>query len=238
MDNKANSGGLAQFLKKGVSYTTDDIHRFYANSLPNVKRATVNWRIHRLVQQGILQRIGRGVFTLGKERSFLPVLDKRLKWIAALINKQFPLIKFCCWRMSALKELFQHMTAADLLIVEVEREAVDAVFYFLKESQKNIFKEPSRETVEDIMTGAGTAVIIKPMISESPLMPVERIWFPTLEKMLVDLCMDKELFYFIQGSELNDIIERAVAKYTINFNKLFRYAKRRGKNDISRLFNT
>lgn len=239
MDNKANNEGLVQYLKEGVSYTTDDIFRFYADSLPNVKRATVNWRIHRLVQQGVLQRIGRGVFMLGKERTFLPVPDKKMRGIATLIKKQFPLIKFCCWRLSILKEFFQHMTAVDLLIVEVEREAVDAVFYFLKNTQKDIFKEPSRETIEDIMTGTGTAMIVRSMISESPLILIKGFQFPSLEKILVDLCTDKELFYFIQGNELHDIIERAVEKYTINFNKLLRYAKRRGKdkNDISRLFN-
>lgn len=239
MDNKANNEGLAQYFKEGASFTTNDIYRFYANSLPNVKRSTVNWRIHRFVQQGVLQRVGRGVFTLGKERAFLPVPDKQLKGIAASIKKQFPLIKFCCWRLSILKELFQHMVAVDLLIIEVEKDAVDAVFYFLKGAQRNIFKEPSREAMEDIMTGTGTAMIVRPLISEAPLMLIEGLHFPALEKMLADICTDKDIFYFVQGSELHNIFKRAAEKYTVNFNKLFRYAKRRGKDkdDISKLFN-
>lgn len=229
---------LIQYFKEGALFTTNDIYRFYANSLPNVKKATVNWRIHRFVRQGVLQRVGRGVFTLGKERAFLPIPDKQLKRIAASIKKQFPLITFCCWRLSVLKELFQHMIAVDLLIIEVEKDAVDAVFYFLKGAQKNIFKDPSRETMEELMTGTGTAMIVRPMISEAPLMQIGGAHLPSLEKMLVDLCTDKELFYFIQGSELHNILKRATEKYTINFNKLFRYAKRRGKDkdDISRLF--
>lgn len=239
MNNKTNIENLTRHFKKQRSFTTNDIYHFYAGSLPNTKRNTVNWRIYRLVEQGVLQRIGRGVFTLGKERTFLPVPDKKLKDIATLIKKHFPLITFCCWRLSNLKELFQHMVVVDLLIVEVEKEAMDAVFYSLGETQKNIFKEPSQKTMEEIMTSTGTITIIKPMITESPLVLIEEIHFPSLEKVLVDLYIDKELFYFIQGSELHNILERATKKYTLNFSKLFRYAKRRGKNkyDISRFFN-
>ncbi len=121
------------------------------------------------------------------------------------------------------------MVAVDFLMVEVEKEALDAVFYFLKGVQKNTFKEPSREIMEDIMTRASTAIIVRPMISESPLIQIGNTQLPSLEKILVDLYTEKKLFYFIQGSELRNIFKRAVEKYTVNFSKLLRYAKRRGK---------
>lgn len=49
---------------------------------------------------------------------------------------------------------------------------------------------------------------------------------PTLEKLLVDILRDTDFFY-LQGSESDRIIENAFNLYTINSNRLFRYADRR-----------
>ncbi len=49
---------------------------------------------------------------------------------------------------------------------------------------------------------------------------------PTLEKLLVDILRDTDFFY-LQGSESDHIFENAFNLYTINRNRLFRYADRR-----------
>ena len=40
-----------------------------------VKETTVNWRIYTLVQTGVLSRIGRGKFTLGETKNFVPQIS-------------------------------------------------------------------------------------------------------------------------------------------------------------------
>jgi hypothetical protein len=55
--------------------TTNDLLKLYKSNEPEVKRNTVNWRIYELVQRGILQRVAKGKFILGKEQKFVPVIS-------------------------------------------------------------------------------------------------------------------------------------------------------------------
>ena len=67
---------------------------------------------------------------------------------------------------------------------------------------------------------------MKNLVSEAPLQEVSGVPMPTLEKLLVDILRDTDFFY-LQGSESDRIIENAFNLYTINRNRLFRYADRR-----------
>jgi hypothetical protein len=232
-----NDGFILNF--KGVkTFSTDDVYRFYRNNRPDIKRATVNWRIYELAQQGVIKRIGRGVYTLGNEKKFFLSPNKKIKAINGLLKKQFPLISPCIWRVSCLKEFYQHIALIDFALVEIEQGAMEPVFHFLKENYRNVFREPSKKIFEDFVSELTDVIIVKALITESPLQVCNGISMPALEKMLVDLYTEKELFYFIQGSEFLNIFKSAAEKYTINSDKLLRYANRRGKKeDIRKILN-
>ena len=231
MRRKKDNDTLSQYFQDRESFTTNDVSDFFAKTDPDIQRATVNWRIYELVRQGSLKRIGRGMYASGKGNCFLPVLTKKQQSISARLKKQFPLITFCCWHTSALKEFFQHLAVYDFLLVEAEREAVDAVFHFVKETHKNTFKEPSREIIENFVLDGKDAVIVKSLVSEAPLQEAGASTLPTIEKILVDLVADSEIFFFLQGHELLNIFESALEKYTVNTDRLLRYAKRRNKKE-------
>jgi hypothetical protein len=231
MGIKNNTATLFQHFENRESFTTNDVFGFFSQAEPDIKRATVNWRIHELARQGFFKRIGRGAYALGKGIGFSPTISKKHKTMFSRIKKQFPLIVFCCWHTSALKEFFQHVAGNDFLLLEVEREAVDGVFHFVKETSKNTFKEPSRYAMENYVFDGKDTVIVKSLISEAPLQNVDAITVPTIEKVLVDLVADSEVFFFLQGHEILNIFENATDKYTVNRDRLLRYAKRRNKKE-------
>jgi len=222
---------LFKYFENRESFTTNDVNDFFSQTQPAIKRATVNWRIYNLIQQGLLKRIGRGIYSLGKENCFSPILDKKQKNIFTRVKKQFPLITFCCWHTSILKEFFQHLSVNNFLLIEAEREVIDSVFFFIKETNKNTFKEPSRDVMENFVLESKNAIIIKSLTSEAPLRNVENVTVPAIEKILVDLYTDKETFFFLQGSEMLNIFTNALEKYTVNTDRLLRYAKRRNKGE-------
>ena len=228
---KKDTDTLSQYFEHRESFTTNDVYGFFSKTQPDIKRATVNWRIYELVRQGFLKRIGRGIYALGQGNCFSPILTKKQKNISSRIKKQFPLITFCCWHTSALKEFFQHLAVYDFLLVEAERETIDAVFHFIKETHKNTFKEPSRDIMENLVFDGKDAVIVKSLISEAPLQDADAVNVPTIEKILVDLVADAEIFFFLQGHEILNIFESALGKYTVNTDRLLRYAKRRNKKE-------
>jgi hypothetical protein len=222
---------LIHAFKEKSTFSTDDVYRYYSSARPGIKRTTVNWRIYHLIQTGVLRRIGRGRYSLGSEKIFNPLPDKKTKAINLLLKKRFPLIAQCVWRISELKEFFQHYATIDFLLVEVERDAVDSVFYSLREIYKNTFREASKNFISDFLSDLKSAIIVKTLPTESPLQINNGITMPSLEKILVDLYTEKGLFYFIQGNEYLNIFKNAVEKYTVNSDKLLRYANRRGKKE-------
>jgi len=228
---KKDTDRLSQYFEGCESFTTNDMYGFFSQTQPDIKKATVNWRVYELVRQGFLKRIGRGMYALGQGNCFLPLPTKKQKNISSRIKKQFPLITFCCWHASALKEFFQHFAVYDFLLIETERETIDAVFHFIKETNKNTFKEPSRDMMENFVFDGKDAVIVKSLISEAPLQDADSVTVPTIEKILVDLVADSETFFFLQGHEMLNVFESAMGKYTVNTDRLLRYAKRRNKKE-------
>ena len=208
---------------------SNDLYRFYKSEESEIKQSTVNWRIYELVRNGILQRIGRGKFTTGKTVNYLPDISNKEIKINSIIKTEFPFIKYCIWNTSKLNEFLQHQSSFQWFIVEVEKEALESVFYSLKDNFNSTFKKPSKEMVEEFISTEQNSIIINAFVSEAPIQSIKNVPTSSLEKLLVDLYCDKKLFYFLQGNELVNIYRNAFNKYTVNQSKMLRYADRRQK---------
>jgi hypothetical protein len=114
-------------------------------------------------------------------------------------------------------------------ILEIDKDASASIFYFLNDKDYDVFLNPSQEIIQNYVANKREAIVIKNLITESPLQKVFNVQTPTLEKILVDVFCDSVLFSAYQGNEMNYIFENAFRKYSINTTTLFRYAQRRGK---------
>lgn len=208
-------------------FQTSDLMEFYRNFEESPKKSTINWRVYSLVNKGILKRIGRGVFKLGESKSFNSVISQELKTLYKQVQNEFPYIEFCVWNTSLLNKFMLHQPFNFVTLVETEREVTESVFHFLKEQTTSVFLNPDRETIQNYVSDRNDAIIIKPLISESPLQEDDEVITPTLEKILVDLFCDTDLFGTYQGVERSRIFEEAFSRYTINEKMMLRYADRR-----------
>ena len=165
---------------------------------------------------------------------FTPSPAQRLLKLYRDITVQFPYAKHCIWETGWLNDLTQHLSNKSVIILEAEKEACETVFHKLQDGNKVVFLEPSVEIMERYVSVEKNPIVIKPMISESPLQKVGGVNFPSLEKILVDLFCDKDILYAYQGRELKYIWENAFSKYTVKQDKLLRYAdRRRRKREIT-----
>lgn len=206
---------------------------FYKNSEPEIKETTVNWRIYELVRLGVLKRISRGHFQIGQMKIFTPEPSKQLVKLYRTISAQFPYVQLCIWETGWLNDLTQHLSNKSLTILETEKDACETVFHKLQDSNKAVFLEPSAEIMERYVSVENSPIIIKSMVSEAPLQKVNGVNVPMLEKILVDLVCDTDILFAYQGRELQHIWENSFSQYTIQQDKLLRYASRRKKkNDI------
>ena len=154
-----------------------------------------------------------------------------MKSIHKELEKQFPYMQTCIWNTSFLNELMVHQPGRFYTLVEVDREATESVFYFLKDKMKNVFLEPSSNILSLYASSEKEVIVIKSLVSEAPIQKVKGVQTTTIEKLLVDIFCDETIFAAQQGSEMQTIFRNAIEKYSINENKMIRYADRRGKKE-------
>lgn len=187
--------------------------------------------MYSLVQEEVLQRIGRGKFTLGKGRKYMPEISSLTKSIYKKLKAEFPYANFCVWNTSVLNEFMQHQPNRFFLLVETDKEITNSAFFFLREIKKSVFIDPTNDILEKYIVNKKEVVIVKSLISEAPTKKINNVETATIEKILVDIFCDDVIFSAQQGAEKRTIFKEAFAKYTINQNKMLRYADRRRKKE-------
>ena len=65
---------------------------------------------------------------------------------------------------------------------------------------------------------------------------MDKQWNTRLEKLLVDLIVDKSIKEAVSEGEIKNIFTGAFEKYAIDENTMFRYARRRGSVDKVRSY--
>ena len=207
---------------------------FYRTLEPEVKKTTVNWRIYSLVKEGILSRIGRGRFTLGKGDSYIPELSSKLNSVYKKIKLDFPFLTVCLWSTSLLNEFMLHQPRRYYQLIEVEKDALESIFFYLKDRNYSVFMEPSEQLIRRYMIDEKEPWIVKSLVSEAPIQKINGIPTVTIEKLLVDIFCDPVIFNAQQGSEMKRIFQEALEKYIVSESKMLRYAsRRRKKNELS-----
>ena len=224
---------LKKYFSKEEVFSIKDINRFYENQLWFLAENTLRWRTYRLSKMKVLQRVGRGLYKLGEEVIYIPKINLTNKRIYNKIHRQFPYAAICIWHTSSLNEFMIHQPGRFNLMLEIEKDAAESVFYFLKESYRNIYLDPGEEVFYNYIAAKRESIIVNNLVSEAPTQEIYGVQTATLEKILVDIFCNDIIFSAYQGQEMNNIFTNALNSYTVNINKLLRYAQRRGrKKDI------
>jgi hypothetical protein len=122
-----------------------------------------------------------------------------------------------------------HQPGKFFLIVEVEKDATESVFFFMRQNKYSVFLEPTKELLSRYLLNEKETWIVKSLVSEAPTENISGIQSTTIEKLLVDLFCDTVILDAQQGSERDTIFKNVFEKYTVNENKMLRYADRRRK---------
>lgn len=189
---------------------------------------TINAYLYNLKKEGVINNLSRGIYTIGKIETFSPIINPKLKKIAARIHKTYPFINYCIWDSSWLNDLMLHQPFKNFAIVEVEKIGAEQVFNDLNNNFPNVYINPNNTFFDRYISVLDNVVIVKNLNSEAPTLKLKELTIPTIEKILVDILIDDNLFAAQQG-ELDFIFKSAFDKYTINESKMKRYAARRNR---------
>jgi len=223
------SNEIIRFATNRQSFSRQELIEEFSN----LSEKSLSQQLYRLLKTNRLERVRQGIYRLPVS---LFAVSEEIKQFNELLKKQFPYANFCFWSSDVLMPFMHHIPNLNFIYIDVENDVAESAFNFLKINQtKLIFFRPNKEEFNRYIAGTET-IIIRQLISESPLQTVENVLVPTLEKVLVDIAGDVE-FDFMQGAEITYFYQNVMERHTINKRKLLRYASRRGrKEEVEQLY--
>jgi hypothetical protein len=227
---------LAEALEKYINFYFKGSQRlskqklvgFIKKDFPDWSDNTINIYLSKLKKNGIISAPSRGIYKFDSSNPFQPKISGKLKRIFNKIKREFPFIIFCVWDTIWLNDLMRHQPLKHYIVIEVEKDAFESVFAFLTETKKGVFLNPSEEIFDRYINNLDEAIIVKNLISEAPLIGLENITIASVEKLLVDMMIDIDLFS-AQQNEKDFIMKSSIDKFTLNELKMLRYAMRRNR---------
>jgi hypothetical protein len=204
------------------------LYDFYRDFEPSLKETTFRWRIFDLKRNWIIRSLATGIFTLRYLPEYYPEITDDNRELAFKLSEQFSGLDLCIWSTSILNEFMLHLPGHSITILEVEKDALEPVFHHLQNLKiENVFLKPNERELDRYVNE--NAIIIKQLVTKSPMRIIDKIHTITLEKLIVDIYSDKKIFEAYQGSEFVHIINNIYKKYSFDITTLFNYAKRRTK---------
>ena len=210
-------------------FTSEELWHYWRKRDQDLNRNAFYRRVNMLKNENSLTEIFQNTYTFSDKPYFKPHKEQILKRIADIFRKKFPEINYCIWQTSWLHEFMIHQPGRQFTIFETEKDVVESAFFLLKSPEWQVFFNADNNTIDYLFMDDKEVIVIKSMISRSPLMTQEKISIPSLEKILTDVFCDKKLFSPYSGQELSNIYKYAQKKYHINYSKLLHYAQRRNK---------
>lgn len=226
---------IERLLKQGNIITTNDLVRLYRKESEELSRATINWRIYELVKKGVLQRVAQGKFQKGAKEKFKPSLSPVIHTANNYLRKHFAYLSYCLWDNEMLNAYHQHLPSARITFIDVEKDAMQPVYEFLKDKFKNLYLKFSKHAIHQPVLPQNDSLVIRQLITETPIQIIEDVPTATIEKIIVDAFVDTE-FEYVQGYEFEIVARNIFDHLTVNQGKLFRYASRKGKTNEMRQF--
>ncbi|WP_312082161.1 MULTISPECIES: DUF6577 family protein [Epilithonimonas] len=228
---------IEHYFKGSDKLSKDRLVFSIKKDFPSWSENTINMYLSKLKKYGVLNNPARGIYEIENKEQFYPKISSNLKRIYNKVNREFPYISFCVWDTIWFNDFMIHQPFKNYVVLEVEKDACESVFLFLSQIMKNVFFNPDEEIFERYIHNVDEVLIVKNLISESPLIERDKITIPTLEKLLVDMLIDASLFS-AQQNEKEIIIKNVKQRFTLNELKMNRYASRRNREkEIYELIN-
>lgn len=206
---------IEQLLTQERPLTVKD----FSGILTEMPIGSVYARIRELTEEGRLSNIGKGKYVSVHKPEFKPVITS---WMQEVANH---LIEHCEGINNCI------IQKGNNLEVQVYKADIPKIFNTLKQGFDKVALKKDIEALKDSLEGF---IILGPLISESPLIDKEGVFVPSLEKEMIDnLCSGLPKPVLLQS------FQRKAEVYPINYNRLKRYASRRGvKEELNQILDS
>ena len=248
---------ISDFITKfnNIEYASkNEIRDFLSAYYLELSNSSFLWRLFELKEKGIITKISNDKYqinALKHKQSFtisLPndiVVKTLMKFNESLDNihafsDDEKMISI--WSLNVLNSFTSHQYSKEIVFVEIDKFRIDELFFELKDKLNGkyyVSKEYNKDY--DHIVLENKVVVINPLLKRAPLEKRDLrknhyVVSPKMEKVLVDLFAQKEIFGMYDRASIKEIFMNYYEKYNLDFTTLLYYAKNRGIKEIVRPF--
>jgi len=222
---------LIDYIKKSNVEILDksDIYQFYFQIYNNSNIRSFENVITYLKSNNIINEIEKDKYILVTKNIYLYNESDEEKKIYNVIKKEYPEIDFIIWNTQVINEFTLHYAINNYIIIEVEKIAVELIVNLLKSKylkKYTVITQDMFNNYKEMFLNTENFIIVKSLHTKSPLNTNADNKYVSIEKIMVDLYVDK-LYIQFQGRELKIIYQNIFNNYDINMKRLIKYAEYR-----------
>jgi len=213
----------------GQYCTIDDIVGFIEGLGMDAPRKTVIWNVNDLVRQGKAARFGRGVYGFMPKARFSPAIGETAERACTLLRDKFKYLNVTVTDTGVLAQFMNLQPFATVVVIETLKSAAGAVMSALRREGVDAYAKKDFALLEAYISSS-QPFVIRPELSVNPKLPQKaNVRVASLEKILVDLVCDEDIYGQYQGEELQNIYSNATGAYAVNYTQMLKYATARKK---------
>jgi hypothetical protein len=214
---------------EGQYCSIDNIVSFVESFNGDTPRKTVIWNVNDLVRQGKAGRCGRGVYGFMQKSVFQPVMGEAAKKACTLLRDKFKYLNVTVADSGMLAQFMSLQPFSTIVVVETKKSATGAVLSELRKDGVDAYAKRDYPRLEQYVQSS-EPFVVRPELTVNPNLPQENnVRTANLEKILVDLICDEDIYGQYQGAELQNIYQNATESYAVNYSQMLKYAAARKK---------
>lgn len=215
-----------------------DILELIRESDPEFREGQMKRLLAYMIKTSKIEHVGRNkyrrVTDIVNVTSYRNQYSETALQIISIMQEEFPLIECRIWELSWLNEFVNHQLGRNYIFLEVEKDGCEFVFdRIMSEFAGKVLLKPDQNQI--LRYGSNDSIIIDRLISESPKGKKEQ-YNLAIEKLIVDLFANKRLKEMISFGDYPVALENIFTMYEVDQVKMFRYARRRNKEQELREF--
>lgn len=229
---------MLQAKMPDYAITRRDILELVQETDPMFREGQMKRLLAYMIKTSKIEHVGRNkyrkIIEVANTARYENQYSENAQIVVSIMQKEFPLVECRIWEFSWLNEFINHQLGRNYIFLEVEKDGCEFVFdRIMTEFEGKVLFRPDQNQI--LRYGTNDTIIIDRLISEAPRGKKET-YNLTMEKLIVDLFANKRLRSMLSLVDYPDALEAIFDRYEVDQVKMFRYARRRNKDQELRDF--
>jgi hypothetical protein len=221
---------LLQTVNSAKYASVDGLRKKLQLRKKKIPSTTLYTTLHRFIGAKTIFAAGKGWYST-IQTTFSPQYES-IKEITHQLEKRFPQLQYSVWSTEQLQPFAHHLMSRFTSFIYTETDAISPITEFLQSQQYTVYPNPKQADVEKYVATSDRRIIVRALVTEEPLDG----HYATIEKVLIDLFLEKDRLFLMDGADYKRIFEGIIFSNRINIGRLLRYASRRElKSSIMKL---